>query len=472
MTIDTKTNAKFECSVDGKVQNCGERYAVGIDLGTTTISAAVIDLDTKEQVGVFTLPHESYIKRGDFSEQDVWLMLEKAESILDGIYADCGNIECIGLTGQMHGIVYVDERGAPLSNLMNWQDKRADLAIDEKLSACEKIKILTGENVSAGYGIATHFYNLAKGIVPKNACSFCSIMDLLALKLCGAKRVVVHTSVAASFGLFDIKEGCFMTDKLSALGIDEAFLPRVTKENEVVGDWRGIPVCVAIGDNQASFLGSVKDHSESVLVNFGTGSQISAVGDICDIANGVELRPLIGGKNLLCGSALCGGAAYALIEKFFRSYAQSAGFGDSSQYEIINDLAEKAYENGEKPLCVDTAFCGTRTDPCRRGKIEKIDMGNFTPSALVLGVINGMCRELFDLYSGFKLKKTQIVASGGAARKNKVLISVLEDIFGMTASLSTVKEEAATGAALFSALTVGKATYSNGFGEYIKYDTP
>jgi sedoheptulokinase len=132
-------------------------------------------------------------------------------------------------------------------------------------------------------------------------------------------------------------------------------------------------------------------------------------------------------------------------------------------------LAKKAYEKGERPLAVDTAFCGTRTDPMHRGSIENIELHNFTPSALILGVINGMCDELYRLYLAGRLKKSHIVASGGAIRKNHILCRVLEDKFGMTVSVNSVKEEAATGAALFSAYGIGMIEYKDGFTDYIKY---
>lgn len=236
-----------------------------------------------------------------------------------------------------------------------------------------------------------------------------------------------------------------------------------------VGRWNDIPICIAIGDNQASFLGSVKNNRESVLVNIGTGSQISAVGEIENLGEGIEYRPFINGELLICGSALCGGSAYAMIEEFFRSYTAFAGLGDRSQYGVINALAERAYASGENTLSVDTSFCGMRTDPMRRGSIENIELHHFTPSALILGVINGMCDELYKLYLEGQMKKSHIVASGGAIRKNHTLRKVLEDKFGMTVSINTVKEEAATGAALFSAYSIGMIEYKDGFGDYIKY---
>ena len=88
----------------------------------------------------------------------------------------------------------------------------------------------------------------------------------------------------------------------------------------------------------------------------------------------------------------------------------------------------------------------------------------------MLGVINGMCDELYALYMAGCVRKSHIVASGGAVRRNDVLRRVLEDKFGMTVSVSAVKEEAATGAALFSAYALGMIEYKDGFSDYITYE--
>ena len=463
-----KMEEPFTETEDSFVRNCGD-LSVGIDIGTTTISAAVIDLENGTQVEVFSIPHNSYVESSVFSEQSVSVIMDKAEKVLELIYKSYTGIVSIGLTGQMHGIIYLNSDGEAVSNLINWQDKRSDIPIKDSITACQLIKQITGENIATGYGISTHYYNLLNGLVPQNAVGFCSIMDYFAMRLCRIKEPITHTSVAASFGFFDVKKECFRLDKLALLGIDEAFLPRVTASNETIGEWRGISVCVAIGDNQASFLGSVKNTRESVLVNIGTGSQISAVCDVGALEEGIERRPFINGEQLICGSALCGGSAYALIEKFFRSYATFSGIGDSSQYGVMNALAEKAYMSGEQPLSVATSFCGTRSEPMQRGSIENIELNSFTPSALILGVINGMCDELYSLYQLGQTRKSHIIASGGAIRKNHILQRVLEDKFGMPVSVSSVKEEAAMGAALFSAYAIDRIEYKDGFSKYINY---
>ena len=453
---------------EAPVEEFGD-LTVGVDIGTTTISAVVYDIDHKKQLEAYTIPHHSYVRSDTFSEQSVSVIMEKAEKLLYHILKCYPNVVSIGLSGQMHGIVYIDTDGNPVSNLINWQDKRADQPTESEKTTCDLICHITGHLISTGYGIATHYYNLQNRIVPEKAVGFCSIMDLFGMKICGLKKVVTHSSVAASFGLFDTRKNEFLLDKLALLGIDRQFLPSVTSESNMIGTCQGIPVAVALGDNQASFLGAVSNQQSSALVNIGTGSQISLVSEYRQQTADIEIRPFIEGKYLACGSALCGGYAYAMVESFFRNYTVCAGMQETSQYKTINQLALGAYEKGEAWLDVDTSFFGKRSDPSKRGAINCIDRENFTPSALVLGVLRGMCNELYELYEIMGEKKTNIVASGGGVRKNEVLKKLIADRFDASVSVNATSEEAATGVALFAAFIAGKVTYNNGFSEYITY---
>lgn len=443
--------------------------SVGIDIGTTTISAVVMDIDNKRQIDAYTLFHNADLTASPgFKEQQAEAILDKAVKLLKHIRSSYKGITGIGITGQMHGILYYNEEGRPISNLINWQDKRADLPSFDKKSAVQLIKEITGETIHTGYGIASHFYNERFGLVPSSAVGFCSIMDALAMKLCGLKKAFTHSSIAASFGLFDLKNDSFKDDLLTSLYINKDFTPEVTKDSVVIGQWDGIPVAVPIGDNQAAFLGSVHDHRRELLVNIGTGSQISVATDYKEeFGSGIELRPLIEGKYIASGSSLCGGSAYAMLECFFRSYAEALGHRDMPQYDIMNLLAERAYSSGQTPPTVETSFKGTRTEPNKRGSFGMISEDNFTPEAFILGVLSGMCRELHDLYCKVGIKKTQVIASGGAVRKNAVLRHLIEDIFALPMTVSYVKEEAATGAALFAALCSKRIGYSDGFGDYL-----
>ena len=56
--------------------------AIGIDIGTTTISAVVYDIDSKAQLEAYTIPHHSYVRSDTYSEQSTAVVMDKAEKLL------------------------------------------------------------------------------------------------------------------------------------------------------------------------------------------------------------------------------------------------------------------------------------------------------------------------------------------------------------------------------------------------------
>lgn len=444
--------------------------AVAIDIGTTTISACVLGLEEKKQLESFCVPNAYSMKAEDgFDLQDASAIVEKAKELLDGILEKYPSVCAIGLTGQMHGMVYLDENGKAVSPLTTWRDKRGDRKMADGMTYCGEIRAITGVHTASGFGLVTHYYNSQNGLVPNAAVTLCSIMDYLGLTLTGRTAPLMHASVAASFGLFDTKNGTFLEHAITKLGMDDIALPQVTGDYATLGTYKNIPVAVAIGDNQASFLGSVKAPEEDVLINFGTGSQISVMSGYCEVGENLELRPLVQDKYLVCGSALAGGYAYALLENFFRKYMTAATGEEKAQYDVVNGLAQTALEAGIAPLEVETTFCGTRNDPDRRGVISGLSNLNFTPEALSLGVIYGICRELHTLLGEKTAGKSAIIASGGAVQRNEVLQKVISQMFGLPLILNTQKEEAATGAALFASVAAGKMTGISDFADFIHY---
>lgn len=428
---------------------------LGLDIGTTSISVIVVDIENNKLLETYTVLNDSKkVVDLDLSEYDACWIADKSKRLMDFLTQSYPNIVSIGLTGQMHGVVYVDDKGAAVSSLYTWQDQRGNRKFDENNTYCEIIKQLTGYTVFPGFGFATMFYNKKNNLQPSDAKSFCTIMDYVAMTLAGRAKPLMHASNAASLGLYNVEKDCFDSEAAEKLELSPLELPCVAKEGEAVGYYKNIPITVAIGDNQASFYGSVRDEECSALVNFGTGSQISVTAyKTKDINDNLEMRPYLYGKYLLCGSALCGGRAYSILEKFFTKYVAAINGDTGSQYDVMNVLAEKAYANNQK-LKVSTQFSGTRKDPTLRGFISEIDSTNFTPENLTLGFLQGMVDELKYYFELMKREGiTQIVASGNAVQKNSVLRKLLEDTFGCEIFITDNREEAAFGAALYSSVS-------------------
>ena len=355
----------------------------------------------------------------------------------------------------MHGIMYVDREGECIGSLYTWQDERGAIPCPcyGGKSVCDFLADTYGIRIYPGYGLATHLYNQRAGLVPEGAVKICTIMDHIGMKMTGRKEPVMHSSNAASLGIFDVRERRFMREIIRDAGISEDFLPDISDEFAALGKYRGRTVGLAIGDNQAGFLGAVDDIDHAILLNMGTGGQVSVCSDIFFEEYGIEARPFLPGKYLLVGASLCGGRAYAILERFFRLYSEAADLKETDHYEVMERLMDQRMKEmvPETRIRVTTTFSGTREEPMKRGKIEGIDVDNFTPGNLICGFLDGMAEELYGMYEvmacGAEVSAETLILSGNGFRKNRHLRRIAEEKFGMKAVLSECCEEAACGAA-------------------------
>lgn len=406
--------------------------AIGLDIGTTSICGILADIHSGAVEKSITLPNDSGL-----SSPNAWEKIQSPQRILEIVHIILSKLMCdgvvsIGVTGQMHGILYVHAEGSAVSPLYTWQDGRGDLAFQNTTYA----RFL---NSATGYGLVTDFYNEKNGLIPETAEKFCTIHDFVVMKLCGNKAPAVHVSDAASFGLYDLKNNAFT--------IENDRIPEVVHGVQTAGYYKNIPVTVAIGDNQASFIGSVKDQN-AVLVNVGTGSQISVLSDEIYSVRGLETRPLYDDKYILVGSALCGGRSFAALECFFREVVFLATKEKcASLYGPMLDAIDNLKETG---LIFDNRFCGTREKPDLRGSIQNISLENFTPENFIFGSLYAISDELFQMYQKTGKTCSTLVGSGNGIRRNKKLRQMFEAAFSCKMNIPNQQEEASFGAMLFS----------------------
>ena len=483
---------------------------VGLDLGTTKIAGVAIDTDPPPGR---VLRSVSRAHGAGLPAAHPWEHLQDADRILAAarqVLRDLGESggqagssrgaggrpDGLCLTGQMHGVLYVDARGRAVSPLMTWLDNRGGQPHPAGGTWAEALSTAAGRIIPAGYGAATHFYNRHHGLVPTGAAWLCTLMDYLTLHLAtgsgGAPlQPVTDPTIAASVGLADP-----LTGRPDPRALDAAGLGRV-RPSETVGTVsrvgttpEGTGVLAPLGDNQASFLGSVRDVAGMALLNVGTGGQVSAwlpeeaapaggwaTGGLEAI--GLEARPFPGGGVLLVGATLCAGQAYALLEGLFRTVcAAFTGQAPSGPlYERMNELAggpAEAGPDGEPPPVVDTRFNGTRADPRITGRIEGLTPANLTPDALVRGFLRGIVGELHGHYAALeRLRRTPVrglVGSGNALRRNPALRAEAARRFGLAPLVPRLQEEAALGAALAAAVGLGACPGFHAAGRIIRYE--
>lgn len=454
--------------IAGKLVIAGKEmrmYFFGLDIGTTSCSACVVS-DTGEVLERVTHAHSAALNGGAFEAlQEPAVLVGQIQEILETLLTRFPMPGGIGVTGQMHGIVYVDGNGAAVSPLYTWQDGRGGL-FDADGTWAQRLSALSGQALSSGYGAVTHFYNACHGLVPAGAASFCTIGDYVAMRLCARRTPLLHCSNAAGIGLYRADENAFNAAVLGKMA--GGLFPETTTACGILGQMREIPVAVAIGDNQASFLGAVREE-DAVLLNVGTGSQVSRRTAETRPSPPAETRPL-GDGAILVGAALCGGKAYAALKDFFAMLLAAAGDTHTDVYRLMGAML--ANEPSGERLRVCTQFSGTRENPQARGSICNLGLENFTPQHFTAGVLEGMVEELYALYTASSMNvpsPCMLVGSGNGLRENPYLRRRFEERFGAPMLIPVHLEEAAFGAALFAMTATGRFASLRQAAKIIRY---
>lgn len=465
---------------------------IGVDLGTTKVTCIAVDATCGEMLAVSSAANDANVTgeqdrlRGH-SEWDADLILAAAGRCLSGVAKTLGlrvrDVVGIGVTGQQHGVVLVDAATLqPLSPLINWQDRRALQPIPGRDStwlqaAREAIGPdawkQTGCWLQPGFMAVTLFELKRRERLPPNAIAL-FIMDYFVSKLTG-QRPVTEPSCAGSSGIYDVRTRQWNDAAIAALGLPCSLFPEIREADVLIGGLTteqasatglpvGTPLFGPIGDHQASFLGSVRDRRNSVLVNVGTGAQVAVYTDSLEFAPPIELRPCPCGGNLLSNVGLAGGWSYQVLEQFFHSTGSTLLNVEANErlYDAMNRLASEIPPGVDGLRCTPQ-FSGTRLDPTVRGSISGLSPQNFTAGHLARAVLEGMGRSLHDGFSAIqKIKKdipTTLVAAGNGLRENPLLAEIVADAFGMLMMFTEHREEAAFGAALVA--SVGGNVFGN-----------
>jgi sedoheptulokinase len=475
-----------------QVPVCPAHCLVGLDVGTTTVTGLIWDVEGGQVLHLAQRRNDAAL--GDVlptrAEQDPHRLRVLALEVLAELAASRQPVGGIALTGQKHGLLCTDGEGQPLTPLISWQDQRTVEPLPGGFTTLDQLhaRLLdldwreNGCRIEAGYGAATLFWLVQRGELPAATCRVHAIADWLACQLTD-RPPVTDPTLAASWGVYNLLDGDWNDAVLHRLGLEARYFPQVRPSGERLGRLAshvarqvgladGIPVFNALGDTQASFLGSVAllprssagraltadrfPAEQFVFLNLGTGGQILWVVPAFELpANGMETRPLPHNRYLKVGASLCGGAAYAWLNRTVRAWL--AEFGVESDEEVVYErLSALAGEcDGSAGLRVQTTFLGVRGDPqVRSGAIEGITLDNLKLGPLARATLLGIVDELHGLYlahGGEACGHTQVVASGGGVYQNPVLPHLIEERFGLPVCVSRQRETAAVGAATWAA---------------------
>jgi sedoheptulokinase len=445
---------------------------IGLDLGTTTIVGVLLDADLGKVLCLARRCNDAHLQPvlPTRAEQDPRRLRVLVLDVLSELAAPGGLVDGIAMTGQKHGLLCADADGQPLTPLVSWQDQRTAEPLSSASTTLDQIRTRTADlrwqhngcRLAHGYGAATLFWLVLHDELPPATHRVYTIADWMVGQLIGHPSVTDPT-LAASWGVYSLVDNAWNAAFLERLGLELRLFPPVRPSGEWLGGLAppvarqvglpaGLPVYNALGDTQASFIGSVADPEETILFNLGTGGQICwSVPHFEPPSDTVEIRPLPPGRYLRVGASLCGGAAYAWLNRTVRAWLAEFGVeADEEQvYERLNALARAA--EGTAGLRVQTTFLGVRGDPATRaGAIEGITPENLRLGALARATLAGIVDELHSLYRAHARETTQhkrLVAAGGGVVKNPLLSGLIEKQFGLPVEMSQHEEAAAEGAA-------------------------
>lgn len=448
---------------------------LGIDIGTTSVSLVLLDTGNPSATRHASVNTGAFRAEapGGHREQDCSRIVRGLSDTLSQLAGRNGRLsaDAISVTGQMHSCVFLDAARRPATPLITWQDKRPlETAPGGGTWLDEFLRILRahtteplGMNPTTGYMGATWFAMSRAGTLPHEARGVAMVHDWIVSEMIGdaSQPLVTDPSFAQSAGLFLPSTSDWNQPAIRALGLDPNFLPRVQPMASRIGVTgrtafplvSGIPIFAGAGDNQASVLGSLRELRDSVLINLGTGGQVSVVSDQFGPFDGIDTRMFADGLFLLVGPSFCGGRAYAILKNFLSGIGRDV-FGvsldDAALYAALERLARDT-----TPMTCEPLFAGTPSEPSRRGVIGNVSEENFTLGDLATAVMTGIVEELRGYHARMPGSQHHLVGAGNAFRRNTRLRHVAARVFNRTLHLPSIAEEAALGAALLSAVGLG-----------------
>ena len=443
-------------------------YFLGIDTSTTGSKALLID-ERGEVVAVASSPHTLQTPRTLWSEQDPheWWGAVSASirSVLENTGIGGEQIGAVGLTGQMHGLVLLDEVGTVLRPAILWNDQRTQSQCDEIHARIGKEKFIqiTGNVALTGFTAPKIlwvkenepdvFAQARHVLLPK---------DYIRYKLTG--EYAMDKADGAGTVLFDLKSRDWSDEVLAALEIPRAWMPKTFEGPEftgfvsqeaasLTGLKAGTPVAAGGGDQAAQAVGVGAVEPGIIGLTVGTSGVVFASTPSALIESEGRLH------------AFC--HAVPGLWHFMGVMLSAAG---SLQWYRDSLAADKSFDNllkeaeavpaGSEGLQFLPYLSGERTpypDPLARGAFIGLTLRH-SRAHLTRAVLEGVS---FGLKDSFTLIQnaglgviTQVRASGGGTKGalwRQILASILE------AELVTVNtsEGAAYGAALLAGVGAG-----------------
>jgi xylulokinase len=441
---------------------------LGIDVSTTATKAVLVDPAGNVR-GIGTAEYDVSMPQPLWSEQDPAAWWDAAQSAIRAVLASAGatgaDVEAVGLTGQMHGAVLLDDTGTVLRPAILWNDQRTGEECDEIRASVgpDRLIAITGNDAITGFTAPKLLWvrhhepdtwaRLAHVLLPK---------DYLRYRLTG--DYAMDKADGSGTILFDLAARDWSQEVLRDLGLDSACFPPTFEGPQVTGTitrsaasatglLEGTPIVAGGGDQAANAVGVGVVAEGTVALSLGTSGVIFATtsaprhdpkGRVHSFCHAVPGRWHLMSVMLSAAGSL----------RWFRdALAPSEAFGELAASAAEVDAAADGlfflpYLSGER---------SPYPDPRARGAFVGLALRHdrrHLARAVLEGVAFGL-RDGLDLMVDAGMPRPHQIRASGGGLASHLWVQILADVLDAELVTTSTTEGAAFGAAILAAVGVG-----------------
>ena len=451
---------------------------LGVDIGTSGTKTLAIDEQGKILADA-TAEYPLYHPKPLWSEQDPedwWkATVQTIRAAVKKAKVKAGDVKAIGLSGQMHGSVFLDKQNRVIRRALLWNDQRTGeecAEIEQRAGGRRSLIKMVANPALTGFTAPKilwlrnkepkNFARLAKVLLPK---------DDIRRRMTG--EYATDVSDASGMLLLDVAKRNWSKPLLSKLELDVELLGRPYESEEVTGKLTreaaaelGLTTeCVVVagaGDCAAGAIGNGIVKTGALSTSIGTSGVMFVHSDTMQADPEGRLHTFchaVHGKWHMMGVILSAGAGLQWFRnQLCQAEMAAAKRGKTDPYESLTAEAE-GVPAGAEGLFFLPYLAGERTphaDPLARGCFVGLTLSH-TRGHMVRSVLEGVTyamRDSLEIIRQLDVPVRQIRASGGGSR-SKLWRQVQADVFGQKVVTLNAEEGPAYGVALLAAVGAG-----------------
>ena len=451
---------------------------LGVDLGTSGTKTVLFDAEGRE-VASQSVEYPLYQPQNGWAEQDPRDWWNAAVSTIRGVLeksgVNPGDVKGLGISGQMHGLVLLDENGEPLGRSLLWCDGRTQRECDEITQAVGEKRLieiaanpaLTGFTAGKILWVRRHrpelFARARHALLPK---------DYVRYRLTGV--LAQEISDASGTNLLDVPARRWSKEIMDKLGLSLSLLPPLVESCEAAGAITpeaaeltglraGTVVAGGAGDNMAAAIGTGVAESGRAFTTIGTSGVVFAHSDTVRIDPEGRVHTFCAAvpgayTNMSCTLA-AGLSLKWYRDQFCQAEREAAAQMGVDPYDLMNREAAQSPVGANRLLFLPYLM-GERSpinDTDARGTLVGMTMDT-TRADLTQAVLEGVAfaiRDSLEVARSLGLEIKRSMLCGGGAR-SPLWRRIMANVLDMELTLPVSEQGPGVGGAMLAMVCCGE----------------